>query len=135
MSHARCQTCGAPDSGEFVHCKYCRAPFSQEVLASAIPCPHCRTMCRWGKQRCGACQAWLIVSCVFCGSLSPHHLSACLQCQEPFAGAPERKMAREQAELQEQARISNQETMEVVGTVGSVAASFLGAVIGASLDD
>ena len=86
---ASCAACGAPDDGEFVNCRYCKHAVSAEALARAIPCPNpaCRIACRWGKQKCAACQAWIVVSCVFCGSISPHNISNCLCCNEAFAGA------------------------------------------------
>lgn len=133
MSQAVCGSCGAPDSGELVTCTYCRAPYSAEILASAIPCPQCRTACRWGKTHCAHCQAWIVVSCVFCGALSPCNQQACLQCHELFAGAPERKAQAQMQAQQAAQQIQTQETLQIVGTVGSVAASFLGAVIGAEL--
>jgi len=125
---ASCAACGAPDDGEAVHCKYCRQAVLAEVLAKAIPCPNpaCRSACRWGKQKCTACQAWIVVSCVFCGSISPHHVSNCLRCNEAFAGAMQRK---QQAQQQQ----SHQQNMQAVNTWGGVAAVFAGAAVGASL--
>ena len=125
---ANCASCGAPDDGEVVHCKYCKQAVSADALAKAIPCPNpaCRTVCRWGKQKCSACQAWIVVSCVFCGSISPHHISNCLRCSEAFAGAMQRKQAMQQQQ-------SHQQNMQAVGTWGHVAAAFAGAAVGASL--
>lgn len=123
MASAQCTSCGAPDDGELVTCKYCRQPVSAEAQASAIPCPRCRALCRWGKQKCGACQSWIVVACVFCGAISPHNQQACLRCREPFAGAPARKQAMQQQR-------ANAETMQTLGVVGNIAASFLGAAAG-----
>jgi hypothetical protein len=125
---ATCASCGAPDDGEFVSCKYCKRAVSAEALAKAIPCPNpaCKTACRWGKQKCAACQAWIVVSCIFCGSISPHNCSNCLRCNEAFAGAPQRKAAMQQQQ-------QHQQSMQAVGTWGNVAAVFAGAAIGASL--
>jgi hypothetical protein len=101
---------------------------SADVLAKAIPCPNpaCRTACRWGKQKCTACQAWIVVSCVFCGSISPHNISNCLRCNEAFAGAMQRKQQMQQQQ-------SHQQNMQAVNTWGGVAAAFAGAAVGASL--
>ena len=109
-------------------CHFCRQAISAEILAKAIPCPNpqCRTQNRYGRQKCVACQAWVVVSCVFCGALSPCNLSNCLQCNEAFAGAVERK----QAIQSQQQHASN---MQAVGTWGGVAAAFAGAVVGAEL--
>ncbi len=126
MATPTCSSCGAPDDGEFVNCKFCQKAISAELLASAIPCPRCRAACRWGKQKCGACGSWIVVSCVFCGALSPHNQSACLACQEPFQGAIERKQARTQ-------QVQHQQNMQTAGVVGNIGASFLGAVAGAAL--
>ena len=99
-----------------------------EALGRAIPCPNpaCRTSCRWGKQKCAACQAWIVVSCVFCGSISPHNISNCLQCNEAFAGAQQRKQASQQQH-------QHQQSMQAVGAWGGVAAAFAGAAVGASI--
>ena len=125
---ATCGSCGAPDDGEFVNCKYCKRAVSAEALAKAIPCPNpaCRMACRWGKQKCAACQAWIIVSCVFCGSLSPHNCSNCLRCNEAFAGAPQRKQAMQQQQQHHQ----NQQN---IGMWGGVAAAFAGAAVGGAI--
>jgi len=125
---ATCSSCGAPDDGEFVNCKYCKRAVSADALAKAIPCPNpaCKMACRWGKQKCAACQAWIVVSCIFCGSLSPHNCSNCLRCNEAFAGAPQRKAAMQQQQ-------SHQQNMQAVGTWGHVAAAFAGAAVGASI--
>ena len=121
-----CSSCGGPDDGEFVICKFCKRALSAEIAQAAIPCPRCRTLCRWGKQKCGACATWLVVSCVFCGALSPHNQSACLTCHEAFAGAPQRKAQRE-------AQARQQQEVQTFGTVGNVAASFLGALAGGAV--
>jgi len=121
-----CPTCGAPDDGEFTVCRFCNHAFSAEAARTAIPCPRCGASCRWGKQHCGRCQAWLVVACVFCGALSPHNVPNCMKCNEAFAGAPQRK-----AQMESQRQM--QETMQVVSTVGSVAAPLLGVALGAAL--
>ena len=128
-SHAAtCMNCGAPDAGELVTCKFCQQAVSAEAARTAIPCPNpqCRMQCRWGKQKCAHCQAWLVVSCVFCGALSPHNISSCMQCQEAFAGAPQRK-----AQIEQQRQ--NQQNMQNASVWGNVAASFLGAAAGVAV--
>ena len=133
-----CATCGAPDGGDFVMCRFCRQPVSAEAQRTAIPCPNgqCRTPCRWGKQRCVACQAWLVVSCAFCGSLSPHNLSNCLQCNEAFAGAQQRiqhrKMEQHQRHSNQQSAVWGNVAASVLGGVGG---AVLGGVITSALDD
>lgn len=111
-----------------VTCKYCRHAVSAEAQRTAIPCPNpkCRLLCRWGKQKCGQCQAWLVVSCVFCGSLSPHNVSNCMQCNEAFAGAVQRKAAMQQQQMHHQ-------NMQEAHVWGNVAAVFAGAAIGSAI--
>ncbi|MFO0735298.1 MAG: hypothetical protein U0270_05435 [Labilithrix sp.] len=128
-----CQSCGAPDAGDLVICKFCRQAVSAEALKSAIPCPNpnCgtpqhRTLCRWGKQHCPVCRSWIVVSCVFCGALSPHNISNCLQCHEAFAGAPQRK-----AQLEQQRQ--HQQNMQQMNTFGNIASGFLGGMAGGAI--
>lgn len=123
-----CANCGAPDQGELVICRYCKQAVSAEAARTAIPCPNpqCRTLCRWGKQKCAECQAWLVVSCVFCGAISPHNISSCLRCNEAFAGAAQRKAQMEQQR-------QHQQNMQDASVWGNVAASFLGAAAGVAV--
>lgn len=120
-----CANCGAPDSGDFVICKFCRQAVSAAAAQTAIPCPNpqCRTLCRWGKQKCGQCQAWIVVSCVFCGAISPHHISNCLSCNEAFAGAAQRKAQLAQNQQHHQ-------SMQQANVWGGLAAAFVGAAAG-----
>lgn len=118
-----CHSCGSPDDGELAHCRFCNAPLGG---GSPIPCPGCRAQCRWGKQTCPACGAWIVVACVFCGAISPYNVPACLACHEAFAGAPERKAQRDRERATQQA---SQETAQVVGALGSI----LGAVVEAEI--
>jgi hypothetical protein len=129
---ANCSNCGAPVTPGLVSCAFCREPVSAEAAQNAIPCPACRKLNQWGATQCAACQAWVVVRCVFCDALSPHTSPSCLSCQEPFQGAMERKAARD-------AEVQREKTLETVSAVGSVAGSFLGALagvaLGAALDD
>ncbi len=97
-------------------------------MRTAIPCPNpqCRTQCRWGKQKCVQCQAWLVVSCIFCGAISPHNISNCMRCNEAFAGAAQRKMQMQQQQ-------QHQQNMQSANVWGGVAASFLGAAAGSAV--
>ena len=109
-------------------CQFCGQAVSAERLRTAVPCPRgdCRTLNVWGATRCLRCTSWIVVQCVFCGGLSPYNQSACLNCREPFYGAPQRKAARD-------AEISRQHGLETVSTVGGVAAPFLGAMAGGAI--
>jgi phage FluMu protein Com len=125
-----CAHCGAPRAPGYAACKFCNTVFAREKQTSlqdnAVPCPKCRTLNEWGAQKCVQCQSWVVVQCVFCSSLSPHHVPACLKCQEAFAGAPERFQQRQQQQ-------QGQQRMQMLGSVGSVAASFLGAAAGVAV--
>ena len=66
----------------------------------------------------------VVVQCVFCGDLSPHNVPACVKCGEAFAGAPERFAERQRSQHLQQG-------LNIAGSVGNVAASFLGAAVGA----
>jgi hypothetical protein len=121
-----CPHCGAPRAAGFAACKFCKTPFVKDTQTGAIPCPRCNTLNELGAQRCVQCQTWVVVQCVFCHALSPHNVPACTKCSEPFAGAPQRF-----ADQQRQQHI--QQGLSIAGTVGNVAASFLGAAAGAGL--
>lgn len=123
--NATCETCGAPRQAGLAACKFCKTVYA-DARRDAVPCPRCGVLHVRGPQRCMHCAAWLVVQCVFCTALSPHNVPACQKCGEVFAGAPERLAAQRQAEQQRQ-------TLQVVGTVGGVAASFLGAMAGAAV--
>ncbi|MEP7126447.1 MAG: hypothetical protein ABJE95_36285 [Byssovorax sp.] len=122
-----CAHCGAPRAPGHGACTFCGTVFARAQQTSTqdnvIPCPQCRTVNEWGAQKCVKCQAWVVVQCLFCSSLSPHHVPACLRCHEAFVGAPERFAQRQAAQ-------QGQHRMQVMGTVGNVAASFLGAAVG-----
>ena len=129
-SNDLCSHCGAPRAPGYAACKFCNTVFAREKQTSlqenAVPCPGCRTLNEWGAQKCVQCHAWVVVQCLFCSSLSPHHVPACLKCQETFAGAPERFQQRQQQQ-------QGQQRMQVFSTVGTVAASFLGAAAGVAV--
>jgi hypothetical protein len=121
-----CKHCGAPRVTGYAACKFCKTPFVTNTQTNAIPCPRCNILNEMGAQRCVQCQAWVIVQCVFCHALSPHNVPACQHCGEAFAGAPQRFAERQKQE-------SLQKGLQIAGTVGNVAASFLGAAAGAGL--
>jgi hypothetical protein len=125
-NHDLCKQCGAPRQPGFAACKYCKTPFVQNAHTEAIPCPKCATLNEMGAQKCVQCQTWVVVQCVFCHALSPHNRPACMRCNEPFAGAPQRFQERQQ-------QAASQRNMQMVGTVGNVAASLVGAAAGAMI--
>jgi hypothetical protein len=121
-----CANCGAPRAAGFAACKFCKTPFVADTQTQAIPCPRCNTLNELGAQRCVSCQAWVVVQCVFCHALSPHNLPACSRCGEAFAGAPQRFAERQRDQHLQQG-------LSIATQVGGVAASFLGAAVGAGL--
>jgi hypothetical protein len=121
-----CTACGAPEDTTLVTCKFCQHPYNAEVARTAIPCPSCKTLNRYGAQKCVHCQAWVVVSCVFCGSLSPCTMSSCLQCNEAFAGAPQRKAAMDSQRQQQQA-------ISLVGAAAPILGGVLGGIVAAEL--
>ena len=123
-----CQSCGAPAKPNLVECEFCEKPISAEAAAKAVGCPQCKTLNAGGQQQCHRCKAWLVVQCVFCSHLSPHTAPACLQCNEPFAGALERKAQRDSSQR-------NQQIFQTVGMVAPAAVGLLGGVAGALLGD
>ncbi len=137
-----CSNCGAPRAPGYAACKFCKTPYPaaaaapsagggshgppQQQMPSSIPCPKCGTHNEPTQQQCVQCKAWIVVQCIFCHAISPHNLPACLKCGEAFAGAPQR-FAQRQSEAQSQQR------MQMIGSVGSVAANVLGAAAGAAI--
>jgi hypothetical protein len=121
-----CANCGAPRAAGYAACRFCNTPFVADTQTQAIPCPRCKTLNEMGAQRCVQCQAWVVVQCVFCHALSPHNLPACSKCGEAFAGAPDRFASRQHDQQLQQG-------LSIATQVGGVAASFLGAAVGAGL--
>jgi hypothetical protein len=124
MTDILCQNCGAPAQPGVITCGFCNRPVSAEAAQNAVPCHQCKTLNVAGTQQCTHCKAWLVVQCVFCAQLTAYTATACGACGEAFAGAPERKAARDQ-------QLSHQKMMETVGTVAPFAVGALGALAGA----
>lgn len=78
-------------------CKFCRTAFDDDEARRATPCPRCKDLFPETTQKCPRCEVWLVVQCVFCDALTPHQRPECDACGEVFAGAPQRKAAREAA--------------------------------------
>jgi len=121
-----CPNCTAPREAGLVTCKFCNTPFVRDVATEAVQCSQCGTYSDIRMTNCVKCKAWVVVKCIFCGAVSPHHYPACVNCREPFAGAAERWQARQDA-------ATSQERMQLLSSVGGVAAAFLGAAAGAAL--
>lgn len=95
MNAALCPTCGANRLPGHVVCKFCSRPYSPELAASAIRCSACGVLSTSDQSKCVGCGGWIVVQCVFCTALSPSTAASCVKCGEVFAGAPERKAARD----------------------------------------
>lgn len=121
-----CPNCGAPRAAGYAACRFCKTPFVAGAETQGIPCPRCNTLNESGAQRCVQCQTWVVVQCVFCHAISPCNVAACTRCGEAFAGAPERFAERQRDQHLQQG-------LNIASQVGGVAASFLGAAVGAGL--
>lgn len=111
-----CDNCGAGKTPGLATCKYCNRPFVADLASRAVPCWKCKAFNDWGVLRCVKCDAEVVIACLFCSALSPHHVAGCLRCKEPFAEMRERFAARQQ-----QAQLAQ------VAQVGTAVASVLGA--------
>ncbi len=107
-------------------CEFCENPVSPEAAKRAIGCKQCSTLNVETAQQCIKCKGWLVVQCLFCNAISRHDLPGCASCREPFAGAAERKAARD-------AQLRNQQLMQTAGVVAPIAGSLLGGLAGAFL--
>ncbi len=123
-----CPNCTAPREAGLVVCRFCNTPLVDDVQGEAVRCPQCSAYSDIRATNCVKCKAWVVVKCIFCGGLSPHHLAACAQCHETFLGAAERwQQRKEQAD--------SAQRMQMISSVGGVAAAFLGAAAGVALSD
>jgi hypothetical protein len=111
-----CDNCGAGKTAGLATCKYCNRPFVADLQNRSVPCWKCKAFNDWGVQQCTRCSSQVVIQCLFCSALSPHHVAGCLRCKEAFAGMRERFAARQQ-----------QATLSQVAQVGTAVASVLGA--------
>lgn len=126
MSLSSCNHCGAPQDAGVLVCRFCRSPHSPDAAKKGVPCPNCGLLHDRNAQKCAACAVWLVVQCVFCGTLSPHRDTHCSKCREQFAGSAERfAQKRQEQETQRQ--------LKVASNVGGVAVSVLGAIAGTGI--
>lgn len=121
-----CSSCGAPAKPGVIVCEFCEHPYDAEAARRAIHCKRCQTLNVETAQQCMKCKDWLVVQCLFCSHLTRNDAPACARCNEPFAGAAERKAARD-------AQMKQQQMFQVAGAVAPIAGSLLGGVAGALL--
>lgn len=95
-----CATCGAAVDPGLVACSYCQTPYPG--APRGIDCPACGDDNRPHMVACATCNASLVRGCVFCGGAASIALASCPRCGEAFAGAEERKAAREAQQRQQQ---------------------------------
>jgi hypothetical protein len=107
-------------------CRFCRAPYSADAARNGVPCPNCGLLHERDAQKCASCATWLVVQCVFCGTLSPHRDANCSKCREVFAGSAER-LAQKKQEAESRRQV------EMASNVGGVAVSVLGALAGTGI--
>jgi len=121
-----CSSCGAPAKPGVIMCEFCDNPINAEAAKRAIHCKQCQTLNVETAQQCMKCKGWLVVQCLFCNHLTRNDAPGCARCNEPFAGAAERKAARD-------AQVKQQQMFQVAGAVAPIAGSLLGGVAGAFL--
>jgi hypothetical protein len=113
-----CNNCGAPYSAGLVACSYCKSAYTG--VSGGINCPRCGNANRRENPECVSCHAPLVRPCIFCGTASSLAASACQRCGEAFAGAEERKRARD-------AQVQQQQTVHLVeegfGVVSKIASN------------
>ncbi len=126
MSLPACGQCGAPRDVGVLACRFCRLPYSADAARDGVPCPNCGLLHERDAQKCSSCATWLIVQCVFCGTLSPHRDANCSKCREAFVGSAERLALKRQEQ-------ESQRQLEMASNVGGVAASVLGAIAGTGI--
>lgn len=95
-----CESCGAPRNPGLVACSYCEAPYPG--APRGVDCPACGDDNRPHLVACASCGASLMKSCIFCGGATSLVHPACGRCGEAFAGAEERKAAREAQQREQQ---------------------------------
>lgn len=91
----RCANCGAPIVPGLAGCDYCRHAYPG--AAPGPKCVACDVVNVAGAMSCGRCRGPIAKDCVFCGRASPLDVAACVHCREAFAGAAQRKQARDDA--------------------------------------
>jgi hypothetical protein len=123
-----CPNCTAPREAGLVVCRFCQTPLVRDVQTEAVQCQQCSTYSDIRATNCVKCKAWVVVKCMFCGGLSPHHYPACVHCRELFSGAAERWQQRKE-------QYESAQRMQMVSSVGGVAAAFLGAAAGVALSN
>ncbi len=88
-----CHTCGAAPLAGLAACPYCRCAY--QGVAPGVTCPGCTAINARGRTVCAQCNGSLTRACVFCAFATPLDQPQCARCHEPFAGAEERKRARD----------------------------------------
>lgn len=97
-----CNECGAPRTPGLIACSYCETAYPGLDATSATACPRCGDKNLPSNTACSTCGTSLAVTCVFCGGTSPLSRPSCVRCGEAFAGALERKRARDAQQQQQQ---------------------------------
>lgn len=113
-----CNNCGAPHNPGLVACGYCKAAYTG--ASGGVACPRCGDVNRRENPQCMSCHTPLVRGCVFCGAGSSLAATGCQHCGEAFAGADERKRARD-------AQVQQQQTVHLVeegfGVVSKIASN------------
>jgi hypothetical protein len=100
VSESICETCGAPHTAGLAACVFCKTPYVKGE--SGVTCPKCGSVNAGSNADCVSCHESLLRPCIFCGGASPLSAAECVRCHEAFAGAAERKRARDEEQRQAQ---------------------------------
>lgn len=115
-----CENCGAPHEDGLAACAFCDMPIVGR--SSGVRCPSCSELNTADRRACAECGAAFTKGCVFCGKVAFLTATACPGCNEAFAGAEQRKSAREaQAKQQQQMQLAQQGLGAIAGFASSQA--------------
>lgn len=112
-----CSTCGAPRNQGLVACSYCDAAYPG--APDGVSCPACGDDNRPHQVECATCGQTLLRGCIFCGAASSVTMPACSGCGEAFAGAAQRKSARDSQQRQQQMVSLAGQGLSVLGQVAT----------------
>lgn len=115
MATSKCDNCGAPHEDGLACCRYCDVPILGR--GAGPKCPACGEIATADRRSCAACNASFMKGCLFCGKAAFISATSCPGCYEAFAGAAERKTARELQQKQQQVIGLAQQGVSILGQV------------------
>jgi hypothetical protein len=115
MAIGKCENCGAPHEDGLACCRFCDVPIPGRGVGPR--CPQCGEMATADRKSCAAFNASFMKGCLFCGQVAFITATSCPKCMEAFAGAAERKKAREDQVKQQQMMGIAQQGVSILGQV------------------